>query len=264
MPQNPQPKQIKSTQLQSSFDFLAPADTESQPLPNTESKLKTDSKLKPGRKPKPLGIHGGHALRGRSDRKRPLGLPENMPENMPESLRESLPKRSNQTRLSQVTKTKTRPRRARPKSKQALHLVLRSELAKGRYSLLTKARWIEHVIHQQAQRHGVRVYRLANAGNHLHLVVLVGDRMGYARWIRAVTGQIARGIVGASRREPQLQGIRFWSGQLFSRVVSWGRAFHGLVNYLKLNALETATGLKRQAARALLQKLDTYLSPRLC
>ena len=89
----------------------------------------------------------------------------------------------------------------------------------------------------------------------MHLLIKVSDRAGYARWIRAVTGEIARLIVGAHKGEAQLQGVRFWMGQLFSRVAHWGRAFQGLKKYFELNELEIKTGLERLAARKILEHL---------
>src|SRR3990167_6268083 len=61
-------------------------------------------------------------------------------------------------------------------TKRAMHLVLRSLLAKGALSLLRKDKEIREIIIEQGERFGVKVYRLANAGKHLHLIVLPRSR----------------------------------------------------------------------------------------
>ena len=69
---------------------------------------------------------------------------------------------------------KGNPRTARPLStKHPIHLVMRSTKATGEKSFLRKAHAskIEAVITKHANINGVKVYRYANAGNHLHLVV---------------------------------------------------------------------------------------------
>ena len=61
-------------------------------------------------------------------------------------------------------------RQRRPRAtKEAMHLVLRSDLARGSKSLLKYDHVIQKVIAKLALRHGVRVYRIVNAGNHLHI-----------------------------------------------------------------------------------------------
>ena len=71
--------------------------------------------------------------------------------------------------------------------KEPMHLVLKSQIAKGRFSLLTKARKIQEILYRDARQRGIKIYKLANSGNHLHLLIKVSDRVGYARWIRAVS-----------------------------------------------------------------------------
>ena len=54
-------------------------------------------------------------------------------------------------------------------TKEAMHLVLRSDRARGPKSLLKYDRVVRTVIAKTAARHGVRIYRIVNAGNHLHI-----------------------------------------------------------------------------------------------
>jgi hypothetical protein len=89
---------------------------------------------------------------------------------------------------------------ARPlSSKQALHVVLRSDFAQGSRSLLRHERVIRNMLLKQGRRHGVKVYRVANAGNHLHLLVRFTKRRGLQNFLRGSTGLIARKVLGAER-----------------------------------------------------------------
>ncbi|MBK7890610.1 MAG: hypothetical protein IPJ84_07120 [Bdellovibrionales bacterium] len=61
-------------------------------------------------------------------------------------------------------------RRYRPvATKEAMHLVLRSDRARGAKSLLKYDSVVRAVIAKIASRNGVRIYRIVNAGNHLHI-----------------------------------------------------------------------------------------------
>jgi hypothetical protein len=89
---------------------------------------------------------------------------------------------------------------ARPlSSKQALHVVLRSDFAQGDRSLLKHERVIRNMLLKQGRRHGVKVYRVANAGNHLHLLVRFTKRRGLQNFLRGSCGLIARKVLGAER-----------------------------------------------------------------
>jgi hypothetical protein len=52
---------------------------------------------------------------------------------------------------------------------------------------------------KQGRRHGVKVYRVANAGNHLHLLVRFTKRRGLQNFLRGSCGLIARKVLGAER-----------------------------------------------------------------
>src|SRR6476659_5055994 len=90
---------------------------------------------------------------------------------------------------------KGNPREARPIStKRPLHLVMRSSMAVGQRSFLlsNRARVIKELIHRVGKASGVKVYRYANSGNHLHLIVLPASRNAYMKFVRTISGLIAR------------------------------------------------------------------------
>src|SRR5258708_1940379 len=119
------------------------------------------------------------------------------------------------------SKQKGNPKTARTvDSKQALHIVMRSALATRERSFLLKARRIEDILSKQAARFNVRLYNVANAGNHLHLLLKFHSRRGLRGFIRASTGLIARLVLDAERgrawRSSILKG--FWGARPFSRI----------------------------------------------
>jgi REP element-mobilizing transposase RayT len=159
--------------------------------------------------------------------------------------------------------------------KRALHVVLRSSRSTGAQSLKRFDRKISEILNRQCEVHGVRVYARANAGNHLHFVLKAPSRRALRGFLKAVCGLIARKVTGAERgiaqsssdskakRLPQTissisdtststsRSDSLWDARPFSRVVSWGRDFVGVKNYLHLNRVE-AIGFSRHESRGML------------
>jgi REP element-mobilizing transposase RayT len=137
------------------------------------------------------------------------------------------------------TSLKGNPREARPLStKRPVHLVMRSSLAKGDRSLLKRGRSqeIEKLVRSLAKAKGVKLYRFANSGNHLHFLMLPSSRRAFQAYIRAISGVIARMSLGVERG--RAKGIRFWDARPFTRIVEWGREFKTVSAYVIQNTLE--------------------------
>ncbi len=129
------------------------------------------------------------------------------------------------------------PKEKRPVStKKAMHLVLRSTLAKGPQSLLRNNKKVSEVIYKQAKACGVKVYRFANAGNHLHLIILPSSRAAFIKFIRSVSGLIARLILKAEKGAAK--AVQFWDKRPFTRILEWGKDFKISSDYLLQNTLE--------------------------
>jgi REP element-mobilizing transposase RayT len=135
-------------------------------------------------------------------------------------------------------------------NKDAIHLVLKSQLAVGGRSFLQKKNSvrIESIIRKAAADNGLKIYHFVNVGNHLHLVVklqqsnLAAGRAAFHSFIRAVTGLIARHVLGAERNNRK--GIKFWQARPFTRILSWGRDYNFICRYMAKNA---ATAKARRA-----------------
>ena len=94
-------------------------------------------------------------------------------------------------------------KKARPiETRKAMHLTLRSSKAKGGKSFRAskeRIHRIEKLVRKQAQVFQVEIYRYANVGNHLHLLVKANSRKGFIRFLKAISGLIARIVLGAER-----------------------------------------------------------------
>jgi REP element-mobilizing transposase RayT len=113
---------------------------------------------------------------------------------------------------------------------------MRSTLATGPRSFLKKRRQLEELVKSTGKAKGVKIYRMANAGNHLHLIVLPKTRASYKAFIRSISGLIARVTLGAERG--RAKGQRFWDALPFTRILEWGRAYRTACDYLLQNTLE--------------------------
>jgi REP element-mobilizing transposase RayT len=136
-------------------------------------------------------------------------------------------------------------------TKDSIHLVLKSKVAIGKHSLLSPKHIleVERIVRSQAKACGVKIYHFVNVGNHLHLVILIKNRVLYARFIRAITGLIARLVTGRERAHAQApesnrlnsrsKKPKFWQSLPFSRVITWGREFKAIANYMNKNRKES-------------------------
>jgi REP element-mobilizing transposase RayT len=134
---------------------------------------------------------------------------------------------------------KAHAREARPISvKRPMHLVMRSTLATGEKSFLRakRARKIEELVHRLGKEKGVKVYRFANSGNHLHFIVLPRSREAFKSYIRAITGIIARLTLGVEKGSGL--GKRFWDAKPYTKIIEWGREYKATCDYLLRNTLE--------------------------
>jgi REP element-mobilizing transposase RayT len=132
-------------------------------------------------------------------------------------------------------------------NKAPLHITLRSKHAKGVRSLLRHRKLINKVLLRSSQRFSVRVYKLGIVGNHIHLSIYGKDRLSVQNFFRVVAGHIAQGILqeyplptegGAPKEACKKNQRRFWDLLIYSRVLTWGREFRIVNNYILRNALE--------------------------
>jgi len=124
--------------------------------------------------------------------------------------------------------------------KESMHIIFRSERARGKLSLLLpqNARIIYQLMKTFSARFDVRVYHFAFVGNHAHFIVKAKTKKGFQSFLRAFPGQVAQRLTKARPGSPLSK--RFWDFIAFSRIVKWGRAFTFVKNYVSKNILEGA------------------------
>ncbi len=127
---------------------------------------------------------------------------------------------------------------ARPiDTKKPIHLVLRSSRAKGSLSFWNHRSKVDATVKTHAHRLGIKIYSYSNNGNHLHISLRVISRAQFQKYLRTITGLIARIILKAKKGQPK---GKFWDALAFTRVADWGRAYANLNDYIRQNILEAA------------------------
>jgi REP element-mobilizing transposase RayT len=177
---------------------------------------------------------------------------------------------------------KTRKGRSLPRpldTRNSMHLVLRSSKATGEFSFWrpkNKAR-IQEIIGKFSKKYGVKIYSIANVGNHLHLHIKLSNRFSYAPFIRATTSAIAMAVSGVNRWNKMVipkklqpeensvakknstgkrgSGHHFWDYRPYTRVVLGLKAYLNLRDYIRLNQLE-GFGVTKTQGRFLLNRLE--------
>ena len=134
--------------------------------------------------------------------------------------------------------------------RKPLHVVLRSDHAKGKRALKNNRKIVEEVFQVFALRFRIRVYEKAICGNHLHCLIRAQTRREMQNFLRVLAGQIAQRILNkfplAKFEKKAFRGgthpknhKTFWSLLAFSRIVSWGWDFIRVKKYVVQNTLET-------------------------
>lgn len=136
-----------------------------------------------------------------------------------------------------------------------MHLVFRASGARGERSFLHKRH--KGVIHlillDLVERYGIKLYRYENVGNHLHLLIKGRSREEIRSFLRVFPQRIMFLITGAKKGNPQ---GRFFDSIVYSRVVSWGREFKIIKDYLWKNAME-ALGFSRSKSNMWLDPIES-------
>jgi hypothetical protein len=132
--------------------------------------------------------------------------------------------------------SKGKRKSARPfDRKKAIHVTLRASRATREWSML--ARKHKGFVYLEGDRIAcesqVKLYRIVNVGNHLHLVVKARSRGDFQRFLRILTGKIAMLVTGAKKGQPLAQ--RFWDLLAHTKLIEWGRQFAKLSRYMEKN-----------------------------
>ena len=142
---------------------------------------------------------------------------------------------------------KGNPKTRRPlESKLPIHLILRARVGGMRKPQAFVD--VDRIIRKVAEKHGVTIYKYANVGNHLHLLIKIRNIPSWARFIRELTGRIAQFM----REFLGLTGESFWLVRPFTRIVrSWKTCFQIAKEYIQLNVLEAEGFINRRETKTL-------------
>ncbi len=129
--------------------------------------------------------------------------------------------------------------------KRPMHITMRAAQARGPLSMLRRGSKVRifTIIHETAEKYGVKVYRFQNVGNHLHILVLTPSRRAFQSFLREIAGKIAMFITDGGKGRALAR--RFWDLLAYSRIVNWGKEFKVICTYFSKNHLE-ALGIPRQ------------------
>lgn len=125
--------------------------------------------------------------------------------------------------------------------KKWVHLCLKSKKAMGSYSLLHKQNRskIEGLIRRKAKENHIELRDAVNMGNHLHLKIRSQRKEDFQRFLRSISGQIARIATGAKKGK---KFGKFWDGIAFTRVLMTAFEELQLKGYFRANRIEQARG----------------------
>ncbi len=122
---------------------------------------------------------------------------------------------------------------------KALHLVLKKHpllplsFKKGPNEIL-----IKKILKRQAKLHRIHMKSFSINSNHLHLLLLNLDRKSYVKFIRSVTGLMARLLYRQPALHQEVGRIPFWEYRPFTRIVNWGKDLGNMLIYIQQNKLE--------------------------
>lgn len=146
---------------------------------------------------------------------------------------------------------------ARPFAKNKwIHLILKSEKAKGPWSLLAPRNkiFIQKLIRQKAKKFGVQVDHWVNVGNHVHIKLKSSNRLQFQKFLKATTCLIARHVTGAKKGKPM---GKFWQGLAFTRILTSYLEERQLNGYFRGNEIEALFGTS--ARESFLKQFNHWL-----
>lgn len=106
-------------------------------------------------------------------------------------------------------------------SRKPLHLVLK---ANRFVNLFKDGAFVKSKLGRYAKLSGIRIYSLSIQRDHIHLCIRIHDRNLYKKFVRCLTGVLAKHF-----------GKGLWKVLPFTRVGQWGRGFAVLKSYLQKN-----------------------------
>jgi REP element-mobilizing transposase RayT len=111
-------------------------------------------------------------------------------------------------------------------SRKPIHFVLKSQKS---IQLHSNRRQLRQLLFRFAKKFGVKIHSESVQKDHWHFCIQITNRTLYRSFIRALTGTIALKF-----------GKGLWIQRPFSRIVTWGRDFLNVLDYILLNECEVS------------------------
>ena len=147
--------------------------------------------------------------------------------------------------------------------KKPLHVIFKSSHAKGRLSLRGKNQIAtQKIVESTASKHGIKLHRFINVGNHLHIFASFKKREDMQVFLRIVGGLTARLATGA--RKGKAFGKRFWDFLVFTRIITGRRDVMTMHKYMNKNDVEVELGGAFRYAMELHEKAVREAKKRRC
>lgn len=109
---------------------------------------------------------------------------------------------------------------------------------------------VNQVVDQVCKKHGIKIYKYNNMGNHLHLLIRMTHVWMWAAFIRELSGRIAQIVQGITAQQKGLP--KYWSQRPHTAIIrSWRKGFQNIKDYLELNGLEAEGILSRRDFKTL-------------
>ncbi len=159
-----------------------------------------------------------------------------------------------------------------------LHLCLRSNFSTLR--LPKNYGKVHKEIYRCAKKYGIKIYKYANVGNHIHLLIRLTKLKLWAKFIRELTSNIAKitnkninqritnGVTNREIKSDQKKNEKdlntnrvlehtksekkFWKHRPFTRIIQgWRKAFKTMKDYVYLNQIEAEGHISRKDIKTL-------------
>jgi len=156
---------------------------------------------------------------------------------------------------------------ARPLStKKPIHLILKCT---GKRIFSPTDRKLENLIRHQSNKYGIKIYEVALNWTHVHLLIKLPSRDAYVAFIRTVTSLIVHFVSKSKGFVSKTNGVNLKTKDLdlksifdlrpYTKILSWGKQFQRVVEYIELNILE-ALGLIVRAKKDSVRKKKSIVS----
>ncbi len=131
---------------------------------------------------------------------------------------------------------------ARPfAAKKWTHIVLKSDIARHNISLCAGSHriTISHILREKARQFGVLIGDAVIMPDHVHIKACSSSRVCFQRFLRTITGCIARTLTGAKRGS---KFGSFWRELAYTRVLKTFKEILYLTGYFTANRIERDQG----------------------